>query len=107
MKAAEFLVVLCTCPTASAADAIATALLERRLAACVNRVSGIKSMYRGKDKIEHDDEILLIIKTTGACFAQLEATVQALHPYDVPEIIGIPLAAGAKTYLEWLENSTR
>lgn len=107
MNTTEFLVVLCTCPTAGAADAISTALLEERLAACVNRVSGIKSMYRWEDKVEHDDEVLLIIKTTGACFAQLESTVQALHPYDMPEIIGIPLAAGAKAYLEWLENSLR
>ena len=107
MNTTEFLVVLCTCPSAGAADAIATALLEQRLAACVNRVSGIKSMYRWEDKVEHDDEVLLIIKTTQACFARLESTVQALHPCDVPEIIGIPLAAGAKTYLEWIESSTR
>ena len=89
------------------ADAIATALLEQRLAACVNRVPGLKSMYRWNDTIEHDDEVLLLIKTTADAFADLESTARSLHPHDVPEIIRIPLAAGSKAYLEWIENSTR
>ena len=74
----DYLLVLCTCPSRSAADAIATAALEERLAACVNQVPGIRSLYRWKGRVESDDEILLLIKTTTASFSRLEATIQSL-----------------------------
>ena len=76
----DYLLVLCTCPTGNVADTIATALLEERLAACVNQVSGIRSLYRWKGRVECDDEILLLIKTTTASFSRLEAMIQSLNP---------------------------
>jgi periplasmic divalent cation tolerance protein len=102
---AEYLVVLCTCPTAGSAQAISTALLEEQLAACVNRVSGVRSMYRWAGKIEHDDEVLLVIKTATQHFDRLESTIRSLHPADVPEIIGLPIVAGSGDYLDWLGDS--
>jgi len=102
----EYLLVLCTCPSRSAADAIATAALEERLAACVNQVPGIRSLYRWKGRVESDDEILLLIKTTTASFSRLEGTIQSLHPHELPEIIGVPLTAGSEAYLDWINTST-
>jgi periplasmic divalent cation tolerance protein len=102
-----YLMVLCTCPSQSAAGAIATALLEERLAACVNQLPGVKSMYRWKDRVETDDEVLLLIKTTTRNFAGLEDTINRLHPYELPEIIGVPLTAGSDAYFDWIDNSTR
>jgi len=105
ISSTECLVVLCTCPTAGAADAVTTALLERRLAACVNRVSDVKSLYRWAGKIEHDDEVLLIIKTATRHFERLEAAIRAVHPHDMPEIIGLPIRFGSQDYLDWIEAS--
>ena len=103
---ADFLLVVCTCPTTSAAAAIATALLEERVAACVNQVPGIKSMYRWEGRIEHDDEVLLLIKTTRQMYPRVEQTIGKLHPYELPEIIGVPLTAGSEAYLHWIKNAT-
>jgi periplasmic divalent cation tolerance protein len=103
---ADFLLVVCTCPTHSAAAAIATALLEERVAACVNQVPGIKSMYRWEGRIEHDDEVLLLIKTTRQMYPRVEETIGKLHPYELPEIIGVPLTAGSEAYLHWIKNAT-
>ena len=101
----DHLVVLCTCPTLHDADAIATALLEERLAACVNRVPDTRSIYRWQGRIEKDDEILLVIKTTRARFDAVEAAISALHPADVPEIIGLPIVVGATGYLDWVTEA--
>lgn len=102
----DFLIVLCTCPSRSTAAVIATALLEERIAACVNHVYGIKSMYRWEGRVEEDDEVLLLIKTTRVMYPQVEATIGKLHPYELPEIIGVPLAAGSDAYLNWIKSST-
>ena len=102
---ADFLLVLCTCPTREAANAIATALLEERLAACVNQVRGVKSLYRWQGRVESDDELMLLIKTTRARFPALEEMIRNLHPYEVPEIIGIPLTIGSEAYFDWIRNS--
>jgi periplasmic divalent cation tolerance protein len=104
---ADFLVVLCTCPTREVASAIATAVLEERLAACVNQLPGIKSLYRWEGRIEDDEELLLLIKTTSQLFPALEEMIRDLHPYDVPEIIGLPLTVGSKDYFAWIRNSVR
>jgi periplasmic divalent cation tolerance protein len=103
----EYLLVMCTCPTQSEASTIATALLEERLAACVNRIPGVESLYRWKGRVEHDDEVLLLIKTTASNFARLESTVRKLHPAELPEIIGIPITVGSEAYLNWIESSTK
>ncbi len=102
---ADCLLVLCTCPTREAATAIATALLEERLAACVNQVTGVKSLYRWQGRVEDDDELMLLIKTTSARFPALEEMIRNLHPYEVPEIIGIPLTIGSEAYFDWIRNS--
>ena len=103
---ADYLLVLCTCPDESSASAVATALLEERLAACVNRLSGVKSSFWWNGHIEKDEEVLLLIKTRGALFGELEATIGRLHPYDTPEIVGLPLVAGSTDYLDWIGRET-
>ena len=104
---AEFLLILCTCPDRSVASAVTTALLEERLAACVNRVPGIKSTYRWEGHVQEDDEVLLLIKTTANLFARVEDTIRKLHPYELPEVIGVPLTAGSAAYLDWIRSSTQ
>lgn len=99
------LIVLCTCPDSSAADAIATALLEARLAACVNRIEGVESLYRWEGSIRKDQEVLLLIKTTAVAFDKVESTISDLHPYELPEIIGVPVTQGSAPYLDWLTKS--
>ena len=102
----EPLVVLCTCPNNTVAAEIATALIAQRLAACVNRITGVKSWYRWEDKIQQDDEVLLVIKTVAARLPELETAIGALHPYEVPEVIALPVTAGAAAYLGWITAST-
>ena len=104
---ADFLLVLCTCPTREAAAAIATALLEERLAACVNQLPGIKSLYRWEGHVADDEEFMLLIKTTAQRFPALEAMIRNLHPYEVPEIIGVPLTIGSEAYFDWIRNSVQ
>lgn len=102
----ETLVVLCTCPDEATAAGIATALLAAELAACVNCVPGIRSMYRWNGQIRDDTEVLLVIKTRAGRYAALEATLRAHHPYDLPEIIALPVVAGARDYLNWIGQAT-
>jgi periplasmic divalent cation tolerance protein len=100
------MLVLCTCPNQSTANAIATALVEERLAACVSQLPGIRSLYRWEDHVEKDEEVLLLIKTTTSCYERLEPAVQRLHPYELPEIIGVRIDDGAQNYLDWIRKST-
>ncbi len=98
------LLVLITCPP-DAAGSLASALVEARLAACVNVLPGLRSVYRSRDAVEHADECLLIAKTTAAGYAALEAEVLARHPCELPEILAVDIAAGLPAYLQWLEGS--
>jgi periplasmic divalent cation tolerance protein len=95
-------VVLCTCPDEATGTRIATALIEGRHAACVNRVPGVRSMYRWDGRIYDDAEVLLVIKTTAGRLAAVEAQVRALHPYELPELLALPVAGGSVAYLEWI-----
>ncbi len=104
--APDALVVLCTCPDKTTATGIATALLAENLAACVNCVAGIRSMYRWDGQIRDDTEVLLVIKTSAARYAALEALLRAEHPYEMPEIIALPVVAGAAEYLHWIRQAT-
>ena len=98
--------VLVTCGSAKEAKKIAEALVRGRLAACVNFLaSPVESIYRWKGKVETAKEYLLLIKTSRGQFAALEKEIQRLHSYEVPEIIALPIVAGTKPYLEWLEAS--
>jgi periplasmic divalent cation tolerance protein len=103
----DYQIVFNTCPDAATARTIATALVERGLAACVNIVPGVESVYQWKGQIENSSELLLIIKTRSECYAALEQAIQALHPYELPEIIALPLAAGLPAYLEWIDSSLK
>jgi len=95
-----------TCNSAEIASSIAETLVNKKLAACVNIVNGIESVYQWQGKIEHDQEILLIIKTRQALFSQLEQTIQELHNYELPEIIAVPISSGEKNYLNWIQSAT-
>jgi len=101
-------VVLVTCGTLSESRKIARRVVERRLAACVNVLrSPLDSYYTWKGKLEVAREYLLVMKTTSKRLAKLEKEVKRLHSYDVPEFIALPVAAGSKDYLTWLESSVR
>ena len=99
------LVVLVTCPNRPVARRIAGAVVTKRLAACVNLLPGIESMFRWEGKIDRANEVLLVIKTTRRRYQALARAIQRLHPYDVPEIIALPVTAGAAPYLRWVSQS--
>jgi periplasmic divalent cation tolerance protein len=92
-KQTDALVVLVTAPTAEGAAEIARALVAERLAACGNVVPGLRSIYRWEGKVQEDDEVLLVLKTTRARFEALRDRVLALHPYEVPEVIALAVEA--------------
>jgi len=99
-------VVLSTCGSLEEAREIGQALVERRLAACVNIVPNIESIYRWKGEIESSIEHLLVIKTTEKAFPLLRDAIAELHSYEVPECIEIPITDGSAAYLKWIEAST-
>jgi periplasmic divalent cation tolerance protein len=99
--------VFCTCPDADTASRIARALVDERLAACVNAIAGIVSTYRWKDAVHVDDEVLLVIKTTADRLDAMQARLIELHPYEIPEVLAIEPAAGSAPYLAWVERETR
>lgn len=98
-------VVLCTVGSAEDAERIAEEVVARGLAACVNVVPGLVSIYRFKGKLERDEERLLVIKTRADRFEALREAIVAMHPYDVPEVIALPIEAGHAAYLAWLDES--
>lgn len=101
------IVILCTVPDRGSGEKIAQALVEERLAACVNLVPGVVSTYRWEGAVKQEDELLLLIKTNGARFEAVQERVMALHPYDVPEIIAIPITMGSADYLKWLSDNLK
>ncbi len=98
----EYCLVLCTCPDAASAETLAEAVVAEHLAACVNIVPGLLSVYAWEGAIEKAQEHLLSIKTESGVFEELEAFLKSRHPYEVPEIVAIPLARGSADYLEWI-----
>jgi periplasmic divalent cation tolerance protein len=102
----ECIVVFVTCGSEEEALKIAHSLVEERLAACVNLVSPVRSIYRWEGKIWDEKEWILFIKTQKERFEELERKVKSLHSYSVPEIIGLPITEGSSAYLEWLEEMT-
>jgi periplasmic divalent cation tolerance protein len=100
------LLVYCTCPDHDTALRIAQALVDQHLAACVNVVPGLTSVYRWQGQRETALEVLLLIKTQQAVYPELEAALLALHPYELPEIIAVPIEAGLPAYLSWIETGT-
>ena len=100
----EFIIVFVTVGSVAEGERLAQALVEERLAACVNRIPNIQSVYRWEGKVEQSGEELLVIKTGRQLFTALEKRVRELHSYEVPEIIALPLIEGTEAYLRWLEE---
>lgn len=96
----------CTCPDAGSAQAIATALISERLAACVNRLPGVTSTFRWQGEVVSDTEELLLIKTTASRFEALRRRLLALHPYELPELVAVPVERGHSAYLDWVRQAT-
>ncbi len=103
--AKDVLVVLVTCPP-DKAQGIADALVEERVAACVNVVPSLHSVYRWKGAVHHEDEALLLVKTTKDRFEALKQAVLKHHPYELPEVIAVPVERGHTPYLEWVIESS-
>ena len=102
----ETLLVLTNLPNRAAAEKLAHGLVERRLAACVNVLAGCTSIYRWKGAIENAQEVPVLIKTRSALYDELEAAITELHPYEVPEIIAVPVVHGLAEYLAWVGEGT-
>ena len=102
----EFSIVLITAASEDEAERIACSLVEERLAACVNIVGPIRSVYRWEGKVQNERELLLIVKTRTEALPRLQTRITELHSYDTPEIIALPITAGSEPYLRWLESST-
>jgi periplasmic divalent cation tolerance protein len=102
----EYLLVISTVPSEKEGSAIAKTIVEDRLAACVNVTSTIQSFYWWEERISNDKEFILFIKTKASLFPELETRIKALHSYQVPEIIAIPIQTGSREYLDWIEQNT-
>ena len=102
----QVIIVMTHLPDAATAEALAGALIETRLAACASFTPGVQSVYRWQGKIERANEVTLMIKTTQRHYAALEAAIRAAHPYELPEIIALPVVAGLSTYLQWVVAET-
>ncbi|KAK3244392.1 divalent ion tolerance protein CutA [Cymbomonas tetramitiformis] len=95
-----------TVPDKETGKKIASALIESKLAACVNMIPGVESMYWWEGKVETDQELLLMIKSRQSLVNEVTAKVNEVHPYDVPEVISVPITGGSDKYLQWLADST-
>ena len=98
------IVVFCTCPDAGCASELANAIVEKRLAACVNRLDGLISTYWWQGEVKNEQESLLIIKTRRDRLESLSEFIQANHAYDVPEVIALTIDGGSETYLDWISR---
>lgn len=98
----EYILVLCTAPDKTTAAQLAETLVVERLAACVNLLPAVSSIYAWEGQIEKAEEQMLIIKTTNQLYEELESRIKASHPYEIPEIIAIPIAKGSTDYLQWM-----
>jgi uncharacterized protein involved in tolerance to divalent cations len=98
------IVVLCTCSSAEEARRLAGALIEKRLAACVNLLPPVRSIYHWKGAIEEGDETLMIIKSSRPLFERLRSEIARLHSYEEPEIVALPIVDGSESYLDWMDR---
>ena len=103
-KISDYQLLLTTCPTAEVANQLAQTLLEKHLAACINILPNIQSVYEWEGKIVSDAEVLLLIKTRREHYAAIEQTLLQQHPYEVPELIALPIENGLPSYLAWLSK---
>ncbi len=100
------LLVLTNLPDRAAAERLADSLVEKRLAACVNILAPCRSVYRWQGAMQHDEEHPMLIKTSAGRYAELEAAIRAGHPYELPEIIAVPIERGLPPYLDWVAGET-
>ena len=100
------MIVITSAPDRDVALKIARALIERKLAACVNILAECTSVYRWQGKLETATEVPLLIKTRAAIYPELEAAIKSLHPYELPEIVAVPIERGSPEYLEWVNAET-
>ncbi|WP_337880495.1 divalent-cation tolerance protein CutA [Rheinheimera sp.] len=100
------LLILCNCPTAAVAEQISHDLLQRRLIACANLLPPVRSVYNWQEKIEQTQEIPLLLKARKQDYVQIEQAILALHPYQVPEIIALPVESALASYQTWLYEVT-
>lgn len=103
----ETLLVFTHLPDAASAQMLASKLIERHVAACVNILAPCRSVYRWQGKIENAEEVPLLIKTTAERYAALEQAIRAQHPYELPEIVAVPVSKGLPAYLDWIAEETR
>ena len=103
----NLLLIMTNLPDRASAETLAASLVDNRLAACVNILAPCRSVYRWKGAIEAADEIPLLIKTTETNYVALEGAIRALHPYETPEIIAVPITQGLPDYLAWVAAATR
>jgi periplasmic divalent cation tolerance protein len=101
------LLVITNLPDRATAEKLADALVGQRAAACVNILAPCRSVYRWKDEVQHDEEHPVLIKTTAERYPALEAAIRANHPYELPEIIAVPVERGLPEYLDWVAQETR
>jgi len=100
----QVIIALSSCPDEVTARAVAEALVSERLASCVNRLPGMTSTYFWDGRLQNEAEILLIMKTTAARLAELEARLKVLHPYELPELVVLPVSGGNEPYLAWVRS---
>jgi periplasmic divalent cation tolerance protein len=103
----QAIVVVTNVPDVETARRIARLLVEQRLAACVNILPAVQSVYRWQGALEEASEVSLLIKSTARRYSELEAAIKAGHPYDMPEIIALPITNGSPQYLSWVESETK
>jgi len=103
----DALLVLTNLPDRAAAEKLADALVEKRVAACVNILAPCRSVYHWKGAVQREEEHPMLIKTTAERYPELEAAIRAGHPYELPEIIAVPIGRGLPAYLEWVVSETK
>lgn len=107
MDGDAILLCLCSCPDATSAEQLAGALVGERLAACINIVPGLRSVFRWQGSVQRESEVLLLIKTTRSRYPALQARLPQLHPYELPELLAVESVFGLPAYLQWVAESTR
>ena len=103
----KYLMIVTTCPDMPAAEKIADVLVEKSLAACVQIIPGIKSVFRWQGQVDYAAESLLLVKTVAENYPEIENLINSIHGYDVPEIIAVPVSAGSRDYLAWIDDNTK
>ena len=106
MAETKIRLVFCTLPNREVARQIGTAVIDKQLAACVNLIPSVESIYRWEGQVERGEEVLAIFKTSDARYAELQERLAELHPYEVPEIIGVDVAEGLPEYLRWVARGS-